>query len=316
MKVFITSTIPDKVLKLLEGKFELNYNDSLIPLSKEEIIKGLADAEALVCPLSDKIDAEVINSSKNLKLICNYGAGFDNIDINTARDNGIIVTNAPAPSSAVSTAELAFSLILALSRNLINGDKFMRREKFYGWRPTFYLGSELRGKTLGIIGMGNIGKNVAKRAIAFEMNVIYYSRNRKEDIEKLGAKYADIKDVIKNSDFISLHSAFAPELKHLISNDEFDMMKESAFLINTARGPLVEEKALIKALKEHKIRGAALDVYEFEPKFSKELIELDNVVLEPHIGNATFEAREEMGVAVANNLLDYSENKIPRNKVN
>ncbi|RVU53877.1 NAD(P)-dependent oxidoreductase [Anaerosphaera multitolerans] len=316
MKVFVTSRVPESILNLLKADFELNYNDSLIPLSKEEIIKGLEGAEALVCPLSDKIDADIINSSNTLKLICNYGAGFDNIDIEAARAKNIVVTNAPAPSSAVSTAELAFSLILCLSRNLIEGDRFMRTEEFHGWRPTFFLGNELRGKTLGIIGMGNIGKNVTKRALAFEMKVIYYSRNRKEDMEVLGVEYSELEDLIKNSDFISLHSAFAPELKHLISHREFDLMKESAYLINAARGPLVNEEALIEALKENKIKGAALDVYEFEPKFSKELIKLNNVVLEPHIGNATFEAREEMGNAVVVNLLDYKSGKTPRNKVN
>lgn len=316
MKVFVTSRVPEKIYEMLNENFEIIYHNSEIPLSKEEIINGVSDAEAILCPLSDKIDKDIIDSGKNLKIIANYGAGFDNIDIEYAKEKNIIVTNAPAPSSAVSTAELSFGLILCLARNLVRGDDEVRNNKFYGWRPTYFLGSELRNKIVGIIGMGNIGKNLAKRCLSFEMNVIYYSRNRKEDIESLGAKYMSREEVIENADFISLHSAYAKELHHMISDKEFDNMKKSAFLINAARGPLVDEKALIRALKEEKIAGAALDVYEFEPKVSKELLTLKNIILEPHLGNATYEARGEMGDAAFYNLLDYKEGKTPRNKVN
>lgn len=316
MKVFVTSRVPEKIYGMLNENFELKYHDSEVPLTKEEIIKGISDVDAILCPLSDKIDKDIIDSGKNLKIIANYGAGFDNVDISYAKEKNIIVTNAPAPSSAVSTAELSFALMLAIARNLVQGDKEVRNNNFHGWRPTYFLGSELRNKTLGIIGMGNIGKNLAKRAMAFEMNIVYFSRNRKEDIEALGAKYMSREEVIKNADFLSIHSAYSKELHHMISNKEFDDMKESACLINAARGPLVDEEALIKALKENKIKGAALDVYEFEPKVSKELMELENVVLAPHLGNATFEARGEMGDAAFNNLMDYKEGKTPRNKVN
>lgn len=316
MKIFVTSKVPDKILDLLKKDFELDYNDSVIPLTKKEIISKIKDSQALVCPLSDKIDREIMEAGSNLKLICNYGAGFDNIDINAANDLGIIVSNAPAPSSAVSTAELTFGLILSIARNLIQGERDLRKGNFLGWRPTYFLGSQLKGKTLGIIGMGNIGKNLAKRAMAFEMKVIYNSRNRKNDIEEAGAKYMSKEDVIKNADFLSLHTAFVPELKYMISYKEFENMKNTAYIINAARGPLIEEKALIKALKEKEIAGAALDVYEYEPKISEELLKVDNIVLEPHLGNATFEAREEMGLAVYNNLMDYKGEKSPRNKIN
>lgn len=316
LKILVTSNVPDEILNRLEDKFELDYHDSNVPLSKEEIIERIKDVEGLVCPLSDKIDREVIDAGNNLKIIANYGAGFDNIDFNYAKEKNIIVTNAPAPSSAVSTAELTFGLILASARKFFSGERNLREGKFLGWRPTYFLGSELRGKTLGIIGMGNIGQNLAKRALAFEMDVIYNSRNQKDEIEKLGAVYKSKEEVIKEADFLTVHTAFAPELHHMIGAEEFKMMKNTAYFINAARGPLMDEKALIDALKNNEIAGAGLDVYEFEPKVSEGLMNLDNVILIPHLGNATYEARMEMGKAVADNLEDYINGDTPRNKVN
>lgn len=316
MKILITCKIFDDLYKELEENFEIDYNDSNTPLKKEEIIARIKDVDGLICPLSDKIDKEIISSGKNLKIIANYGAGFDNIDLEEASKNNIIVTNAPAPSSAVSTAELAFSLILATSRRLLEANKDLKDGNFKAWMPSYMLGQELKGKTLGIIGLGNIGKNLAKRALAFEMNVLYYSRNRKKDFEDLGLKYMEKEDLIKEADIISLHTAYSKELHHMISDAEFKLMKKDAILINAARGPLLDEAALIKALKNKEIKAAGLDVYEFEPKFSQELAMMENVILLPHIGNATIEARYEMGRAVVDNLLDFKAGKKPRNSVN
>lgn len=317
MKLLITSNIPEDIYNELNKNFDITYHNSNIPLTREEIIEKIKGKDALLCPLSDKIDKDVIDASDNLKIIANYGAGFDNIDINYAREKGIVVTNAPAPASAISTAELTFGLMLASARRIVSGDKVTREGKFYGWRPTFYLGSELKDKTLGIIGLGNIGKNLAKRAKAFEMNVIYYSRTRKEDFEKeFVLKYMEKDDVIKNSDFLSLHTAFVPELRHMISKKELEMMKKSAILINASRGPIVDEDALADALIENKIAGAALDVYEKEPKVNEKLLALDNVILAPHLGNASFEARLEMGKNAKDNLIDFKNGKTPKNKVN
>ncbi|WP_455256669.1 NAD(P)-dependent oxidoreductase [Peptoniphilus asaccharolyticus] len=319
MKVFVTSRLPEQILnRIYDLGVELDYEDSNIPLPTEKIIERLSGVEVLICPLSDKITREVIENtnSKDLKLIANYGAGFDNVDIVAAKENGIAVTNAPAPSSAVSTAELTFALMLASARKLVQGEKDLRSGNFFGWRPTYFLGEQLKGKTLGIIGMGNIGKNLAKRALAFDMNVIYYSRNRKEDVESFGAEYLSKEEVIKNSDFLSLHTAFAPELRHMIGESEFKKMKHTSHFINAARGPLVDEQALVKALKDGEIRSAALDVYEFEPRVTEELLELENVVLAPHLGNATEEARFEMGNAVVDNLEDFIANRNLRNRVN
>lgn len=315
MKIFVTAKVPDEVLERL-NKYELNYHNSEVPLTKEELIEGAKDAEVILCPLSDKIDKDILDAGKNLKLVANYGAGYDNIDIKYAKEKNIYVTNAPAPSSASSTAELAFLLMLAISRRLIEGEKLAREGKFLGWRPTYMLGTELKGKTLGIFGMGNIGKNMAKRALSFEMNVIYNSRNRKEDIEKLGVNYVEsLDELLEKSDYITLHSAFSKELKHMISKDEFKKMKKTAFLINAARGPLVEESALIEALNNGEIAGCALDVYEFEPKISEELKSAKNILLAPHLGNATIEARLEMGHAAVDNIQDYESGKEPRNNV-
>lgn len=316
MKILITSNVPEKIINELRDNFNVDYHDSNLPLTKEEIMERIQNAEGLVCPLSDKIDKEIIDAGKNLKIISNYGAGYDNIDVDYAKEKGIIVTNAPAPSSAVSTAELTFALILSAARRLSQAEKNLREGNFLGWRPAYFLGTELRGKTLGIIGMGNIGKNVAKRALAFEMKVIYHSRNRKEDVEEWGAVYKDKEEVIRNADFLTIHTAFKQELHHMIGEKEFDSMKDSAYFINAARGPLMDESALVKVLKSGSIKGAALDVYEFEPKVSEELLELDNVLLIPHLGNATVEARMEMGEAVVHNLLDYKKGEDPRNKVN
>lgn len=317
MKLLITSNIPEKIYDELKENFEISYHDSNVPLKKEELIEKIKGQDALLCPLSDKIDKDVIDAGSDLKIIANYGAGFDNIDISYAREKGIVVTNAPAPASAVSTSELAFGLMLAAARKIVSGDKVTREGGFYGWRPTFYLGSQLKGKTLGIIGLGNIGKNLAKRAKAFDMEVIYYSRTRKEDFEKeFGIEYRDKDDVIKNSDFLSLHTAFVPELHHMISKKELEMMKKSAILINASRGPIVDEEALAHALIEKEIAGAALDVYEFEPKVNEKLLDLSNVILAPHLGNATFEARLEMGENAKDNLIDFKNGKTPKNKVN
>lgn len=317
MKLLITSNIPEKIYDNLDKHFEIRYHDSNVPLKKEEIMEMIKGQDALLCPLSDKIDKDVIDAGDNLKIIANYGAGFDNIDIDYAREKGIVVTNAPAPASAVSTAELAFGLMLAAARKIVSGDKVTRAEEFYGWRPTFYLGSQLKGKTLGIIGLGNIGKNLAKRARAFEMKVIYYSRTRKEDFEReFDIEYLDRDEVIRSADFLSLHTAFVPDLRHMISKKELEMMKKSAILINASRGPIVDEDALADALIENVIAGAALDVYEFEPRVNNKLMDLDNVILAPHLGNATFEARLEMGENAKDNLIDFKNGKNPKNKVN
>lgn len=316
MKLLITSRIPQEIFDDLAKVYTIDYHDSLEPLSPEEIKMRIQDVDALLCPLSDKIDREILDAGENLKLVANYGAGFDNIDTKYATYKNIAVSNAPAPSSAVSTAEMTFSLLLAAARGLIPGDKLVRQGDFQGWRPTFFLGHQVKGKVLGIIGLGHIGSELAKRALAFGMEVVYFSRTRKSDLEDLGLKYLDLAQVLQKSDFVSLHLSYQPQLHHLISKDALELMKESAILINASRGPIVDEKALVQALKDKKIAGAALDVYEFEPKVHPDLLTMDQVVLSPHLGNATYAARMEMGENARDNLLALAQGKDLPNRVN
>lgn len=317
-KVFVTSAVPKKILAMLEENFELKYHDSDEGLSEEQLIEGVRDMDAIFCPLSDKITKNVIDAGENLKIIANYGAGYDNIDLKAASDRGIVVTNAPATNSSTSTAELTVALILAAARGIVSGYKLTRAGKFYGWKPNFHLGRQLNGKTLGVIGMGNIGKKVSKIMAAFGMNVIYYNRTRLKEAEEkqLDLVYMEIDELVKSCDVLTLHTAFSPELKHLINYDRMMSMKDDSILVNASRGPIVSEADLIKALNEGKFFGVALDVYEFEPKYDAELEKFDRVILAPHLGNASFEAREEMGEIALKNLIAVKNGENAPNKVN
>lgn len=316
-KIFISGKIPQVAYKLLSEEFDVTMNDSLELLTKEQIINNLHEKDALLCLLSDKIDRDIIDSSPNLKIIANYGAGFNNIDVKAATERKIPVTNTPIVSTT-STAELTIGLIISIARRLVEGDKITRSGNFNGWSPLFHLGTELSGKTLGIIGMGNIGKAVAKRAKAFNMNIIYYSSHPldKKTEKELNCKYMEFEKVITNSDFLTLHCSYRPSSFHMIGEKELNNMKTTAFLINAARGPLVDEVALLKALKNKKIAGAALDVYENEPEITSGLEKLDNVILTPHIGNATVEARNAMAKIAANNIIQALKGERPQNCIN
>ncbi len=316
-KIFISSKIPKIAYDKLSKNYEVTMHDDISVLSKDEIIEGIKGKDALLCILSDKIDKDIIESNKELKIIANYGAGFDNIDIATASKYNIHVSNTPKIST-ISTAELTLALMLGIARRVVEGDKITRAGQFTGWAPLYQLGTELAGKTLGIIGMGNIGKAVAKRAKAFDMNIIYNNRSQlaKEVESELGVKFVSQEDLIENSDFISLNLSYNPSLHHLFNEGTFKKMRSNAFLINAARGPLIDEKALLEALKNKVIKGAALDVYEFEPSVTKGLEELDNIILTPHIGNATVEARSGMAEIAADNIIDALSGLRPRNKVN
>ncbi|RAM15836.1 hydroxyacid dehydrogenase, partial [Listeria ivanovii] len=276
------------------------------------LMKKVATVDAIICPLSTQITAKVLESAKKLKIVANIGAGFDNIDVKKAKELGIAVTNTPDVSTEA-TAELTLGLILAVARRIPEGDRLCREtpEEFTGWEPTFFLGTELSGKTLGIIGLGRIGQAVAKRAAAFGMKIIYSGHNPKD----YNAEFVSQEELLKRSDVVTIHAAYNPDLKHLINETTLQMMKSSAFLINAARGPVVGEVALINALKSGEIAGAALDVFEFEPKIGAALRELDNVVLTPHIGNATVETRTEMGRMAISNVEAVLAGKAPIHSV-
>lgn len=317
-KILITMRVPKDTLYMLSKNFELDYNDSLEFMPKDVLKEKVKNADAALIPLSEKWDKEIIDSAKNLKIIANFGAGYDNIDIEAAREKGIIVTNAPAKGSTNATAEIAMGLIVDIMRGITRGEEALRKGEFKGWKPTFGLGPVLYGKTLGIFGLGRIGKGVAARAKAFGMNVIYNSRTKLDDtLEKeLGVKYVEFDELLKTSDVISLNPSYSKELHHLFNEEAFKKMKPSAYLVNTSRGPIIDEKALSKALENKMIKGAAIDVYEFEPAVTESLLKLDNIVLSPHLGNASIEARDEMGMMTAKNILAVLNGEEAPNKVN
>lgn len=299
--VFVAGKLLPETMKTL-GKWDVNAYTGEENITEDELLKNTAEVDAIICPLSSPITAKVLESAKNLKIVANIGAGFDNIDVKKAQELGIAVTNTPDVSTEA-TAELTLGLILDVARRISEGDRLCREtpEQFKGWAPTFFLGTELSGKTLGIIGLGRIGQAVAKRAAAFGMKIIYSGHNPKEAAKEWDAKFVSQEELLEQSDVVTIHAAYNPSLKHLLNETTLKTMKSSAFLINAARGPVVEEAALINALKTGVIAGAALDVFEFEPKIGAELGKLDNVVLTPHIGNATVETRTEMGkIAIAN----------------
>ena len=317
MKVFVTRRIPEKGLKMLEERYDVEVNPHDRVLTKEEIIEGVRDADALLCLLTDTIDREVIDAGPNLKIISNYAVGYNNIDYEYAAEKGIPVTNTPGVLTET-TADLAWAILMAAARRVVEGDSFMRAGKFRGWEPMLMLGTDVYGKTIGIVGMGKIGQAVARRAKGFGMRILYHSRSRKEDIEEeLGAERVPLEILMAESDYISLHVPLTPETRNMVSADMLDLMKPSAYLINTARGEVIDEPHLIGMLKERRIRGAALDVFWGEPlNVNPELYEMDNVVLAPHMGSASLETRTEMSVMAAQAIIDTLEGKEPKNRVN
>ncbi|EKF49957.1 glyoxylate reductase [Thermosipho africanus H17ap60334] len=314
MKVFITYKIPESGINLLKEKFDVDVYEGERFLTKQEMMERVKDADAVVTQLRDPVDKEFIDAGKKLKIIANYAVGFNNIDVEYAKQKGIYVTNTPDVLTEA-TADIAWALILAVARKIIPADKFTREGKFEGWKPNLFLGYEIYGKTLGIIGMGRIGKAVARRAMGFGMKIIYHNRKRVEDDYKYNAKYVDLETLLKESDYISINAPLTNETYHLLNKERLSLLKKNAILVNTARGPIVDEKALYELLKDGKIAGAGFDVYENEPKITEGLEKLDNVVLLPHIGSATYETREKMSIMVAENIIDALEGKIPRNLV-
>jgi len=310
-KILVTFPTP-RMTKILLKEYETIYNDEERVLSKEEIVELGKDATALLTTLVDRIDRDIIFSLPKLKVISNCAAGYDNIDIKAAKERKIAVTNTPGIVSKA-TADIAMLLMLAVSRRLFEANNFLKAGKFQGWRFNLFQGIGLHRKILGIIGMGNIGREVARRAIGFGMRVIYHNRHRIPEAEErvLSASYYSLEDLLKTADIISLHVPLTPETYHLINKERLELLKPNAILINTARGPVVDEKALIKVLKERRIYGAGLDVFENEPYIPQELMELDNVVLLPHIGTATIETRQTMLIDAIQNMVKVFDGERP-----
>ncbi|MBY0595553.1 NAD(P)-dependent oxidoreductase [Bacillus bingmayongensis] len=314
-KVLVAGNIPKIGLQLLQNH-EIEMYDKEELISSEELVKRVKDKDALLSLLSTKVTKEVIDAAPNLEVIANYGAGYDNIDYMYAAEKGITVTNTPKVSTEA-TAELTFALLLAAARRIPEGDTLCRTVGFNGWAPLFFLGREVYGKTIGIIGLGEIGKAVAKRAKAFGMNIIYTGPNRKLEAEnELEATYVTLEELLQTADFVTINCAYNPSLHHMIDEEQFKMMKKTAYIVNAARGPIMNELALAHALETNEIEGAALDVFEFEPKITERLKGLKNVVLTPHVGNATFETRDAMAEMAVRNILAVLEGKEALTPVN
>ncbi len=317
MKVFITREISERAIHLLrKEKFQVNVYEKDKPISRNELIKNIKDADAVIALLTEKFDKELIDKIPKCKVIANYAVGFNNIDVDYATKKKIIVTNTPDVLTD-STADIAMSLILACSRRLMEGERIIRQGKFKSWQPNFLLGAELKNKVVGIIGAGRIGTETAVRAKAFKTKIVYFSRNRNYDLEKrTGGVKLPLNSLLKKSDIISLHLPLDEKTYHLLDKEKLSLLKKSAIIVNTARGEIVDEKELIKTLRQKKILSAGFDVYENEPAINPKLLKLDNVVLLPHIGSATVEARSAMAVLAAKNVINVLNGKKPLTPVN
>ena len=317
-RVFVTRKIPDQGIRLLkEAGCKVTVSTKNGVLSPAELRRHAKNADALLSLLTDKIDADFIGDNMHLKVIANYAVGFDNIDLKAATAARIPVSNTPGvPTDAV--AEHTFALMLALARRIPESDSFTRAGKYHGWQPELLLGMELQGKTLGIVGLGRIGFGVAQRAVkGMGMTVVYTDIKRNLEFEQqFGGVFMSLEELLKTADVVSIHVPLLPTTRHLISTKQLSMMKKSAFLINTSRGPVVDEKALVAALKKKRIAGAGLDVYEFEPKLVAGLVKLQNTVLTPHTASATIEARQAMGLLAAKNILAVMVGQTPPTVLN
>ena len=304
--IFVTRPLPDPGIQLLlDAGFDVRSNPEDRPLQREELLAGVRDADALLCMLSDRIDVDVLDAARTLRIVANYAVGFDNINVAAARERGIEVTTTPGVLTDA-TADLAWALLLGAARNLGAGERMVRAGEWTGWGPLQLLGEPLRDRVLGIVGMGSIGRAVARRARGFDMDVIYFNRNRvaPEVEQELGATFVSFDELLERSDFISLHAPLNEQSRHLFDARAFTAMKETAVLVNTARGALIDEAELVHALRERQIAAAGLDVYEFEPMITSGLMELDNVLLAPHLGSASTLARGDMVRLCSRNIIE------------
>lgn len=324
-KVFVARQIPDEGIKLLKKKkYKVIVNPKDKVLSKKELITNVKGCDALLSLLTDKVDGDVMDAGlPTLKIIANYAVGFDNIDLKAAKKRKLIIGNTPGQEISEAVAEHTVALLFGLAKRIVEADKFTRAGKYKGWKPNLLLGTDVMGKNVGIVGLGRIGMAVARRLYdGFGLKIVYNTLKRDKDFEKkYNAKFATLPSLLKQSDFVTLHVPLLPSTKNLISTKEIKLMKKTAYLINTARGPVVNELALTKALVKNKIGGAALDVFQCEPLIdcnpndNYELRKLDNVILTPHTASATIETRQAMSVKAAKNIIAVLEGKKPPHAV-
>lgn len=317
-KIFVTRKFPgDSLGRLMEGN-ETEISEFDRDLSQEELIEKVKGTDAVLSLLKDRIDGDLMDiAGPQLKVISNYAVGYDNIDVKAATDRGIVVTNTPCDEVNEAVAEHTWALMLTLTRRIVEADEATRRGAFKGWEPDIFLGNNLIGKTLGIIGMGRIGSMVARRARGYNMTVLYNKHTPDLEAEKeLGVQFATLDELLSKSDIVSLHVPLCDETRYLVSKDNLAKMKKGAYLINTARGPVVREDDLVEDLRSGHLGGAALDVFENEPNINPELIGMENVILTPHIASATKEARFKMAELAVEGILSTLKGVMPSNIVN
>lgn len=316
-KIFLTRELPSETMQILRSNSELTMNHEDRYLTKDEIIRGIDGVDGLLCLLTDTIDDEILAANPNLKVVANFAVGFNNIDVDAATRRQIPVTNTPGVLTDT-TADMAFALLMDAARRVAEGDRFVRTKAWQGWGPLQFLGADVTGATLGLIGLGRIGRAMIPRARGFQMRVLYWNRTRlsAEEEERLGIHYGDLDDVLRESDFVSVHVALNDQTRHLIGKRELSLMKSTACIVNTARGPVIDEKALAEALQTGVIASAGLDVYEEEPVLEPELYTMPNAVLAPHLGSGTIGTRTKMGNMAAENCLAACRGEIPPNLVN
>ncbi len=313
-RVLVTREIPEAGLRLLED-FDVTILSERPP-ERGELLEAVKGASGILATLTEQVDAELMQAAgEDLKIIANMAVGYDNVDLEAARERGVVVTNTPEVLDET-TADTAFMLLLAAARRLGEGERIVRSGGWEAWGPKMLTGPDVWGKTLGIVGFGRIGQAMARRARGFDMEIFYTARSRKEDAEnELGARYAELDELLQTSDFVSLHTPLTEETKHLIGVEELKKMRPESVLVNTSRGPIVDEGALADALTEGRIFAAGLDVYEEEPEVHPSLLELENVVLAPHIGSASIETRDKMATLAAENISAVLRGEKPKTPV-
>jgi glyoxylate reductase len=316
-KILSTRPLFPEAREILDQHFEVDYGKPGEQMSRADLLKRVADKEGLICLLNEKVDEELLTAAPKLRIVATVSVGFDNIDLAACTKHKVVATNTPGVLDDT-TADFAWTLLMAIARRLIEGDEWMRSGTWPGWDLDQLLGGDVWGKTLGVIGFGRIGRGVARRSQGFQMRVLYSDAVRAPaDVEKeLHAEFVDRDRLFRESDFISLHTPLLPDTRHLICKENLDKMKSTAYLINTSRGPVVDEAALADALERKKIAGAALDVFEAEPKANPALLKRKDVILTPHIASASVETRTKMTVMTANNLVAFFEGKRPPNALN
>lgn len=317
-KIVVTRAIPTEALSLLRQHAVVDHYPRHTAIPRPLLLRKLRDADGLLCVLTDKVDAALLKRAPALKAVATYSVGFDHVDVRACTSRGVVVCNTPGVLTDT-TADFTMALLLSCARRVVEGDRFVRAGRYRGWDPMMLLGTDVHGKTLGIVGFGRIGQAVARRAAGFGMRILYNDTQRLfPEVEKqYGAAFVELDALLRDSDFVSLHTVLDKNTRHLIDERALAKMKRSAYLINAARGPIVDEKALVKALSSGRIRGAALDVYEHEPKTAAGLTKLPNVVLAPHLASASLETRSQMGIMAAQGLIDALASRVhPKHVVN